>query len=382
MYSIAGYGEMIADQPRMRAYAEALRRTVQPSTVVLDIGTGTGIFALLAARLDARKVYAIEPSYVIEVARATAAANGCADRITFIQALSTEVALEEPADLVVSDLRGILPPFGHHIPSIVDARRRLLAPGGTLIPGRDSVQVAVVEAPELYRRHMGPWADRPFDLDLEVARQLVANSWCKCRVQPEELLLEPRTWAVLDYSTVESPDVRGELTWTAWRGGLGHGLLVWFDTVLLDDVGFSNAPDAPETIYGSAFFPWPEPVRVEPQDTVGVTLEARLVGEEYLWRWDTMVLSRGRPAAVKARFSQSTFFGEALGSAQLRKQAAGYAPTLNRDGQVNRVVLEMMNGGTPLRDIAQALAERFPDKFADATAALVRVGSLSLQYGD
>src|SRR5687768_1340883 len=99
MYSLGGYGAMLLDQERMAAYREALRKAIRPGAVVLDIGTGPGIFALLACRSGARRVFAVEPSPVIQVAREIAAANGCAGRIEFFQDLSTRVELPEPADV-------------------------------------------------------------------------------------------------------------------------------------------------------------------------------------------------------------------------------------------------------------------------------------------
>jgi len=147
MYSIADYGGMIADHARMEAYAQALRAVVRPESVVVDLGAGTGIFALLACRFGARRVYAIEPNDAIEAAREMARASGCADRIVFLQEVSTRATLPERADIIVSDLRGWLPLFGLHLPSIVDARERFLAPAGTLIPLQDTLWAAVVEAP-------------------------------------------------------------------------------------------------------------------------------------------------------------------------------------------------------------------------------------------
>ena len=145
---------MIADATRMGAFARALGQAIKPGAVVIDIGTGTGICALLACRHGARRVYAIEPDDAIQVAREIAAANGYADRIEFIQAISTQVTLPERADVIVSDLGGVLPWFQRHIPSIVDARARFLAPGGVLIPQQDVGWAAVVEAHELVRcRH-------------------------------------------------------------------------------------------------------------------------------------------------------------------------------------------------------------------------------------
>ena len=69
LYSIAAYGSMIGDAKRFTAYREALERDIKPGCTVLDLGTGTGVHALLACKLGARRVYAIETSDAIQVAR-------------------------------------------------------------------------------------------------------------------------------------------------------------------------------------------------------------------------------------------------------------------------------------------------------------------------
>jgi len=58
MYSLGGYGTMVADRVRVDAYAKALSKTVREGAVVVEIGTGPGIFAVLACRLGASRVYA------------------------------------------------------------------------------------------------------------------------------------------------------------------------------------------------------------------------------------------------------------------------------------------------------------------------------------
>ena len=159
MYSLQGYGNMIADSVRTDAYAAALRAAVRPGCVVVDIGTGPGFFAILACRFGARRVVAIESGDIIEVARHVAAANGCSDRIEFLHADSRTVEIGERADVVVADLRGVLPYFGRHLETMKDARTRLLAPGGSMIPAQDTIFAACVEAPELHRPVTSPWSD-------------------------------------------------------------------------------------------------------------------------------------------------------------------------------------------------------------------------------
>lgn len=301
---------MLSDGVRIAAYADALRKTVTSGSVVLDIGAGMGIFALLACKFGARRVYAIEQQDVIGLARKFAAANGFARRIEFIQGRSTEVTLPELVDVVVSDLRGVLPLFEHHLPSIIDARARLLAAGGALIPQRDTLLAAVVTAPELYRRNIGIWTSNAYGLNLELGLQAATNTASKEQLTTQEQLLEPRPWATLQYTAIKSPNVQGRVTWEAKQAGTAHGITVWFDSTLADGVGFSNAPGHQPLVYGQLFFPLSCPVDVATGDFVSVSLRADLVGKDYIWRWDTRITSAKPPGRVKAHLKQSTFFGQ------------------------------------------------------------------------
>ena len=312
MYSLRFYGQMLADASRMDAYTEALRRTVTTDSIVMDLGSGPGVFAMLACRFGARRVYAIEPASVISVAREAAAANGFADRIDFFENLSTEITVAERASIIISDLRGVLPWFQQNIPSIIDARRRLLASGGVLIPSRDILWAAVVEAPEQYEELVGPWQEKRFELDLTAGTRFVTNTWRKERIQPEQLLTEPVCWTTVDYYEVESADIQAEISWRVGRNGTAHGFAVWFDSELIDGVSFSNRPGAPETIYGNGLFPFSEPVELIEGDEVRLRLAAKVVKDDYVWRWDT---DFERP---KLSFKQSTFFGVPLSSNQLQ----------------------------------------------------------------
>ena len=380
MYSIAGYGKMIADRGRMDAYRAALRQVIRSDSVVLDIGCGTAIFSLLACQLGARRVYAVEPDDAIQVGREIAQANGYRERIVFIQDRSDRVNLLQRADVIVSDLRGILPLFEHHLSSIIDARQRLLAPGGVLIPQSDTLWAAVVQAPELYSRHFGGIDRDSYELKMDAARNIAANSWSKARVEPQQLIVEPQCWAILDYRTVRDFNAGGELTWTTTRSGTASGLIVWFDSTLIEGVRISNAPTAPELIYGSAFFPWLKPVEIAAGDQIAVTLTARLIGEDYLWGWQTTVSGMGAQPCVKARFKQSTFLGAPLSPLSLRTRQESFVPELDESGGIDHFILSSFDGVHSLGDIARAIMTKFPDHFADWQTALRRVSDLSRRY--
>jgi protein arginine N-methyltransferase 1 len=383
-YDLSDYGRMLADNVRMDAYAYALKAAVTPESVVLDIGAATGIHALLACKFGARKVYAVEPQDDIHLAREIAAANGYSERIDFIQNLSTNISLPEAADLIISDLRGALPLFGQHIPSIIDARQRHLAPGGRLIPQRDTLWAALIEARDVYRDMIGPW-NRPYGLNMEPAKAIALNRWETANtdmIRSSHLLTEPHRLAVLDYTTIQSPDVGAQVSLPATRNGTAHGWLLWFDAQLTEEIGFSNGPEQRKfaEVYGRAFFPLLEPVPVEKGDIVKLAVTASLTGGEYIWDWASQVHPRDDPEAVNAQFEQSTSFDGVFDARQLAKQVAGQQPALGREGEIDRFILSNMDGRATIDEIAHRLQNAHPDQFGTHPEAIVYIHQLTQQY--
>lgn len=383
IYSLSGYGDMINDTGRMAAYFKVLKTIISSDKVVLDIGTGTGILSLLACHLGAKKVYAIEPADAIWVAQEIARVNGYSDRIEFIQDISTNITLPKLVDVIISDLRGVLPLFQRHIPSLIDARQRFLKSNGVLVPQQDMLWVTVVEATEMYQDFASPWTDQPYGFDMTAATRYVTNTWKKAQsVTPEMFLVEPQCWATLDYRTIMNPNVTAELEWLTERTGLAHGLCLWFDATLIEGVGFSNAPSQPDLIYGKAFFPFSHPINLEKNDVINLKLKANLVGDDYIWRWATKVLQQGNAKDIKASFNQSTFFATPISPKQLQKQSDQFVPQINNTAKVDKLALNLMENALPLGTIAQRLTEQFSDRFPTWKSALTYVGELSQRYSD
>jgi protein arginine N-methyltransferase 1 len=378
-YQLVHYGEMIAHTARIEAYVEALRRCVQAESVVADLGTGSGIFALVAAQLGARRVFAIEPDNVIQLAKELAVANAVADRIEFIQDLSTNLELPERADVIVSDLSGVLPLYDGHLPSVADARQRLLREGGVLLPATDTLWGALVSAPELYDKYLGIWSQRPYGIDHSPGRRLVASKRWTTWIDPEQLLTEPQSWGVLDYRVLEDPSVSAELVWSADGQSLAHGLCLWFERMLLDGVGFSTAPGQSRGVYQHTFLPFETPLELAQGDEVRVRLRAAYVADDYVWRWSVRATRGGQ---VQADFEQSSFESHLLSSSRLNRGSVSHVPRLRPEGEVLRATLELMDGRRSLAEIAAEVAARFPRRFVDGEAALGIVTDLSQQLSE
>jgi type I protein arginine methyltransferase len=375
MYSLYDYGNMIADGGRFAAYAKAIANAVRPGDTVAEIGCGPGLFAFLACRAGARRVYAIESDAIIQSARQLAAENGLGDRIEFIQGDSRRVELPERVNLIVSDIRGTLPFLGFAIPAVEDARLRFLAPGGILIPQRDTLKAAVVEAKEFYERLVAPWQRTADGLVLSSSLSLILNGSYGVSLKPEQLFTEPKSWHSLDYMAGAAPGATSSLSFRTTRAGTAHGLCLWFETQLLGDIGYSSGPGGSATIYGQAFLPWLAPVTVVEGQKIQVELRADLVGQDYVWSWDTKIFVDNETPAN--HFQQCTFQGANFSPRFLRCRAVDFVPELSGEGQADRWLLQAMDGSSTMQQIAHSAAERFPQLFPAAGDAFRRAAELA-----
>lgn len=374
MYSLDQYGLMIGDKVRFPPYAEAVRRSVRPGDTVADLGSGPGVFALLACRAGARRVFAIDLDGIVDFGRQLAAANGFSDRIEFLRGDSRQIHLPEKVNVIVSDLRGSLPFFTQAIETLNDARKRFLADGGILIPETDTLYAALIEDPSYYENLAGPWSGVS-GVDLSSSLPVVLNGIYRKQLKPEQVLSKPKEWCKLDYRSGASSRGSGSVSLEATRKGTAHGIGLWFETQLVDGIGFSTIPGSLETVYGHGILPWLEPVCLEAGEEVRVELHADPVSSDYVWRWESWIPPcSGRPAK---HFQQSTFFGANFSPSSLRKRAADFVPVLSETGQAERWMLQAIDGNTPLQEIAAEAATRFPHVFSRVEDAFTKAGEIA-----
>lgn len=233
---------MLNDLTRSVAFVEAVRAAVRPGDVVLDIGTGTGVLALAAAKAGARHVYAIEASEMAEVATAMVEKNGLSDRVTVLRGFSTRLKLAERASVLVTETIGNDPLSEYAVELLVDAHKRLLTPDARVIPAVLRVHAAPVEAPHALLdrlsytpRNIDRWSAAlgiDFSALREVASAPFPASIIADRARDIVELGPPVELGRLDYSKpapVGERSARLEIT----RAGRLAGVLLTFDV----DVG-------------------------------------------------------------------------------------------------------------------------------------------------
>lgn len=368
-YSVYEYGQMITCEPRMSIYAEALRRAVTPGCTVFDLGAAFGVFALLACKYGAGHVVAIEPDPSIELLMPLAKANGVADRITIVRDLSTNYTPDTKADVIVSDCRGTVSLFQHHIATLADARARLLAPGGTLLPMRDTLNIALAHWPHTHRSANQPWLSNKFGLDLSAGHSFAANVELKAYLKWRDLRSAPEVLAVLDYRSITEPNIDVPVELVATSDGPVHGLLVWFDAEIAEGLGYSNAPGQPKLVYGQMFLPLSGSPRLAEGERIAARVRATLVDNEYIWTWDWQIRdAAGQPRGQLAR--QSSFLSQLHAPKALANVSNQHVPQLDTRIMLDSDCLALVGEGRTLDAIATTLQERHPEHLPTHKAAL------------
>jgi predicted RNA methylase len=125
---------MIRDRVRTEAFRRAIESVVRPGDVVLDVGAGSGILSLFAARAGAACVYAVERTTVAAVAQGLAAANGVAEIVQVFHGDVREIELPGRVDVIVSEWLGGFGIDEGMLGPVIAARDRWLKPGGVMIP--------------------------------------------------------------------------------------------------------------------------------------------------------------------------------------------------------------------------------------------------------
>jgi len=289
------YRDMLSDAVRMDAYAAAIAAVVRPGDTVLDLGAGLGILGFLALKAGASRVYAVEQSDAIELARRVARHNGLDDRVEFLAANSLDVEVP-PVDVLLSETLGSFGVEENTLPFTIDARRRLLKPGGAMIPRRLRVFLAPCEDPESWER-LGFWLDVA-GVDYAPAADAVLGRMSVREVAEEQLVAAPQVYADLDLATLESPDLHRRLVFPLERRGAVHGLAGWFEADLADDITIRTGPGDAPTHWRQAFFPLRDPVRVYAGDFLETTLAVRAQGPR---SHDTAITYDYRCTQIEAR---------------------------------------------------------------------------------
>jgi type II protein arginine methyltransferase len=267
---------MLNDHARNRAFAEAIERTDLRGKVVLDIGAGSGLLSMLAAKQGAAHVYACEMvAPVADKAVEIIAANGYADRVTLIPKSSYDlhvgVDLPRRAQVLVSETIDCGFVGEGFLGSLRHAREHLLEPGAALVPRRFALEGALIESPDVFQLNRVGSAE---GFDLAGFNELSTQGYFPVRLGTwrHRFASDPAQLLALDLAAYDFAPITSMATLTATSSGVVHGVAFWFDVELVPGVRITNSPHAGSSHWMQAFACFDRPVAVAAGDDVLVEL--------------------------------------------------------------------------------------------------------------
>ena len=259
--------KIVNDMVRNRIYEKALMRYVTSDAHVLEIGAGTGILAMQAARAGARRVTTCEKELpIVEAAREIVERNGFGRKIHIVpkelEALRLGEDMPERADMLVSEIvdNGLL---GERvIPLVAYARKHLLKPGAIILPGRASARGMLVDGePFINKYRLGDVSG--FDLS-PFERFRPPTITMGQRAAETTALSHPMDLLTLDFQAgAETANAPRNVDFTVQKDGVAGGVLQWIRLCFDQDLVLENAPECPSETWTPLchLFPAPAPLK-------------------------------------------------------------------------------------------------------------------------
>jgi tetratricopeptide (TPR) repeat protein len=280
---------MLADEARNRAYHTVLRKLVRPGDRVLDIGTGSGLLAMMAARAGAGEVIACEREPgIAAVARTIIEKNGYSD-IVKVHTLDSRLLrlgkeVSERVDLIVSEILDVAVTGEGMLPSIRAALRNLAKPDTKVIPSSATVKVQLLELPY---SHYNPGLDNVEGFDLREFEQFRQEGGRKTfylqadHGQECSEVVDLRTFDFLKpgIALSETRPERFSIRFEHVAMKNIDGLLLWFDLALDPETVMSSGPGGEFEHWGQVFYP----LHPLPQPGLPVTVHCEM--HDFGWRF-------------------------------------------------------------------------------------------------
>ncbi len=248
--------------------------------IVLDIGAGTGILSIFAARAGAKHVYAIEFAEIAIFAREIIKQNGLQDKITVIKGKMEEIELPVPkVDIIISEWMGYFLLYESMLDSVLWARDKYLVEGGKMLPDRAQLYVAALEDGSYKQQKMTFWND-VYGVNMSCMTPTVMKEPLVDTVESQAIMSNACKILDLDLVHCKKEDVNFSSQYCLQMNYTDrvHGIVAWFDTPFSDlerPVMLSTSPYKKYTHWKQTVFYMEEDLDVRQGDEIYGSIACR-----------------------------------------------------------------------------------------------------------
>jgi len=253
--------EMLKDEVRTLTYRNSIwhNKHLFKGKVVLDVGCGTGILSMFAAKAGAAKVIGVDMSGIVESAKKIIEVNGLSDKIEIIRGKVEEITLPvEKVDIIISEWMGYCLFYESMLDTVLYARDKWMAPGGLMFPDKATLYVCAIEDRQ-YKDDKINWWDDVYGFDMSAIRKVALTEPLVDVVDRHTVVTNNCLVKEIDIQTVKKEDIPFESPFHLQirRNDYIQALVTFFNvefTHCHKKVGFSTAPEAPYTHWKQTVF--------------------------------------------------------------------------------------------------------------------------------
>lgn len=224
--------EMLKDEVRTRGYMRAICENPHlfAGKTVLDVGCGTGILSIFAAKARAAKVYAVECSKIVDQARRIIEENGFADVVEVIEGKIEDIELPSEVDIIISEWMGYFLFYESMLDTVLFARDKWLKKDGMLFPDRASLYLCGIEDAQYKTEKIDFWSS-VYGVDMSCIKNVALTEPLVDTVDPEQVMTTVSSVFSVDMNTVKKEDLAFAVPFSisAIRNDYCHALVAFFD---------------------------------------------------------------------------------------------------------------------------------------------------------
>ncbi|KZV69375.1 S-adenosyl-L-methionine-dependent methyltransferase [Peniophora sp. CONT] len=272
--------EMLKDTVRTGTYRAAIIQNPHlfKGKTVLDVGCGTGILSMFAAKAGAEHVVGIDMSNIIDQAAKIVEANGFKDKITLVKGKLEEAELPiKQFDIIISEWMGYFLLYESMLDTVLDARDKYLKPDGLIFPDHATMYLAAIEDQDYKEEKINFW-DNVYGFDYSCIKDIALKEPLVDTVEMKAVVTDPCMFREIDIKTVQKEDLAftAPFKLKATRDDYVHAFLAWFDVSFKcthKQVSFSTGPHAKYTHWKQTVFYTPETLTINAGDEITGTLK-------------------------------------------------------------------------------------------------------------